>query len=171
MIPQEIPNHIKNHVEEIRLRGTYINMAVDVDFILASIIYEIFKQDDLKKIKNVPLLSGRKNKDLDELTLFEKIDVAKYAIETYYKNVYDSKIEDINMLDQLRDYRNQFSHDRIIIAEIEGKKTIAFSKLIANYQTFTTPQYDLKEMWEYLLNYRERIMQILDMLKVLLNIE
>ncbi len=160
-----MPDELKYHIEEIKLRGTYVNMAVDVDFLLAIIIDSIFNHDDTA-IKSVPVSTTKNGngKHLHKLTLFEKIEVCKYGLKTHHKTIYDSHLNDLNTLDILRSWRNLFAHQKM---DFQNDSTVRFTELIANLKACCI-DYDVKKLWQDLLEYRATIMNILNGLKAII---
>lgn len=160
--PSKLPFATWAHLEEIKLRGTYVNMAVDVDFIVAMIIFKIY-ESNIPEIKTLKLSSGGKNKELQDLTMFEKIDVCKQGLQKYHSHFYTSHLADIESLDKLRDFRNKLAHQKMDIKET-NKNVIILSRLAKNSQVESN-EYDLKALWAELLKYRQNIMNILNLIQ------
>jgi hypothetical protein len=137
-------------------------MAVDVDFMLAIIIFKIFEKN-ISEIKTLALSSGRKKIELQDLTMFEKIDACKQGLNKYHNTFYVKHLQDIDSLDKLRDFRNKFAHQKMDIKEA-NKNVIILSKLAKNSQVESN-EYDLKALWAELLKYRENIMNILGLIQ------
>jgi hypothetical protein len=153
-------NNKNKHQQEIILRGTYVNMAVDVDFILAMLIAEIYKYNDAG-IKSLKLENKRKNISFHKLTMFEKIDVLKQGVEKYHNEIYLRHLEDFRMLDTLRSWRNLFAHQKM---EFKSDTIVTFQEIHSGFKVSST-NYDVQKIWSDLLEYRSSVMSFLEILQ------
>lgn len=161
-------NEFEKHcqLEEMKLRGTYLMMAVDADFILSMIIVGIYRGDP-NEIKTFFKKSKDKYKNLHEFDMAEKIDVCKRGLNKYYQKFYTSYKEEIDKLDILRDDRNKFAHQKIDFYP-EDLNKIVLSKLVNKLKVERT-EYSLKELWQELRKHHEAISKILDVLMQFVN--
>jgi hypothetical protein len=65
MDKSKIPFDVLLHVEEAKLRGSYLTITVDMDFMLIMLIHECFKSN-LQEIKTFYKYPNGQGKDLSE---------------------------------------------------------------------------------------------------------
>lgn len=99
---------------EIVLRGTYLSMAADVEWIMMMILSNVFKGHEI----DIDDFNG--DKTLDRFTLSEKIGAVEIGLIRYYTEFYIDHQDDFKQLHLLRKMRNRFGHGKIDL--VDGDK-------------------------------------------------
>ncbi len=143
------------HGKEIILRGTYLSMAADVEWILLMILAQCFKENEQD-------LDNMYDKALNKFSLFEKIGAAQLGLIRYYPIVFKQHMDDFKMLSELRDMRNSLGHGKIDWDE-NDTDIIWISE--------TTPKgiekkdYKYPHLFRKVENYRVSVMNFLNTIK------
>lgn len=107
---------------EIQLRGLYLKLAAELEFILSEIITIclVKKVEDRKQFKIIML---------ETPTLGKKLSIAKSALAHYSTHYFSLCEKQLNELDSFTNKRNLFAHSLIIpIAEQDGYFTFEYIK-------------------------------------------
>jgi len=97
--------------QEYLLRGTYMGVAADLEWIMMSIITKIFKDVDSDKFKAVVKISGiKKYRGRHRLTLDQKVKIATESLRMYEPEFFGQHENDLKKIYKLRDLRNRFAH-------------------------------------------------------------
>ena len=163
-----IPNEFQEQFAEIKLRGIYLQLAVDAEFIMSMIIAECFKYNKAE-ITSFHFDKDGKGRDLDDLTMAEKVDVCKKGLNKYYPEFYNQHLTDLEEFDKLRWYRNRFAHYKMDF-DATDKSKIWLRKLASNYRV-QSEQFELKQLWIDLEEYRKRIMSILVVIQTFIAVQ
>ncbi len=107
-----IPPSVQAHVDEVKLRGLYLSITVDIDFMLIMLIKECFKPK-LSEIETYYTHKNGNGKELCELTMFERLDVCQQGLDKYHSVAYQKHKDSFTSVDTLRKIRNKFAHDKI----------------------------------------------------------
>lgn len=102
------------HYREIVLRGTYLTMAADVEWIMMMILSQVFKGHEA----DIDDFNG--DKTLERFTLLEKIGAVEIGLIRYYTKFYIDHQDDFKQLHLLRKMRNRFGHGKIDL--VDGDK-------------------------------------------------
>jgi hypothetical protein len=102
------------HYREIVLRGTYLTMAADVEWIMMMILSQVFKghETDVDELND--------GKPLNKFTLFEKIGAVQVGLIRYYTQFFIDHQDDFRQLQLLRGMRNKFGHGKVDF--VDGNK-------------------------------------------------
>ncbi|MBL7702968.1 MAG: hypothetical protein JNM14_12010 [Ferruginibacter sp.] len=151
-------------MEEMKLRGTFLRMAVDAEYILSMAILGIFKNNKAE-IKTFFLKDKKKGigKDLHELDMWEKLEVCKRGLNKYNQHFYNLHKEDLGKLDELREHRNLFAHEKFDFF-YEDRDKIQFSDLVNKYKVKQVPT-SIKQLWGWLNEYNKTVYQVLHLLQ------
>lgn len=150
-----------NHYSEIVLRGTYLSMAADVEWILLTIIAQIFRghETDLDNMYGKPLY---------KLTLFDKIGCVQLGFIRYHTKFFIDHKEDFKELQLLRSMRNKFGHGKIEwIAENNNEDLFISETRITGIEK---NKYKISELMKELRGYNDSVMKFLDTLKSIMPI-
>lgn len=160
MYKNNIPNHVQAHVDEARLRGLYLSITVDMDFMLIMLIHECFKPN-LNEIETYYKHKNGKGKDLSELTMFERIDVCKQGLDKYHSKSYQDHKDNFISIDILRQLRNKFAHYKIDnhISPNDTTK-LTFHKLRKNFQVEMN-EYNIEDLHKELFEYKNTMQETL----------
>jgi hypothetical protein len=151
------------HVQEIKIRGMYVNMAVDVDHTLGLLIAVIYKYDQ-DAIKSLVLEKNITGIPLHKLTMFQKIDALKQGLIKYHPEISNTYKSDIELLDKLRGYRNLFAHQKISFKDID---TINFKRLVSDFRQETSIDFSYGILWKDLIAYSQTVINTLNILSSL----
>lgn len=149
---EEIPFQDWLKETEKDLRGKYLSITVDIDYMLIMIISECFKFNRQEIRRNSKICTG-KPKDLHELTMFEKIDVCKMGLAEYFPLAYKEHEDNFGNIDSLRKVRNDFAHCRIddfISPKDRSKLTI--NDLRKDFKVLQT-EYNVSDLYKALEDY------------------
>lgn len=164
-----IPPAVQAHADEIRLRGFYLSITVDMDFVLIMLIHECFKTNP-SEIKTFYKDKHGKGKDLADLTIFERLDVCQKGLAKYYTKAYSEHQKSFVSIDILRNIRNKFAHDKIDnhISPNDTTK-LTFHKLRKNFKVEMT-EYDIEYLYKELLEYRKTMQETLTLMAKVMNL-
>jgi len=141
------------HDTEIKLRGLYLSITVDIDYMLTMLISECFGHNQ-KEIKKYIKLALKKPKEFHKLTMFERIDVCKLGLEKYHGKAYKEHEHNFVNIDKLRKIRNDFAHNRIDDFISPNDRTrLTINELEANLKVLHT-EYEVSKLYEELYEYR-----------------
>jgi hypothetical protein len=161
MDKSKIPEHVQAHVDEIRLRGFYLSITVDLDFTLIMLIHhECFKSNP-KEIKTFYKDKNGKGKDLNEFTMFERLDVCQKGLAKYHSKAYKEHKDNFINIDTLRKVRNKFAHDKIdnYISPNDTTK-LTFHKLMKNFKVEMN-EYNIADLYKELDEYKNTMQDTL----------
>ena len=160
MDKNNIPPSVQAHVNEARLRGLYLSITVDMDFLLIMLIHECFKPN-LNEIETYYTHKNGKGKDLSELTMFERIDVCQQGLDKYHTKSYQEHKSNFISIDTLRQLRNKFAHDKIDnhISPNDTTK-LTFHKLKKNFKVEMN-EYNIVDLYKELDEYRNTMQDTL----------
>lgn len=156
MQPDNLDFQTWTHLEEIKLRGTYLSMAADADWILAMVLTKCFKgnQAEVEAIYSKPF---------HKFTMFEKIEATKLGLQKYHSEFYTDHEQNLLSIDKLRDFRNKLAHGKIDWnATANDKTTIYISEM--KRTGIVKNSYDLKETWSDLLTFRSTVEGLLNLI-------
>jgi len=146
---------------EALLRGTFLRMAVDSEFMLCMIIVSIYKDNPLEINTHF-----KKDKDhykgLHEMNMEEKIALTKIALNKYHQSFFNQYKEDINKLDFLREDRNMFAHSKMDFYE-NDRDAVMISKMV-NKLKVRQDLYKISFIKDQLLQHHKVITNVLGLL-------
>ncbi len=149
----QIPAHIQAHADEIKLRGFYLSITVDLDFILIMLIRECFKSNP-NEIKTFYKDKKGTGKDLADLTIFERLDVCQKGLAKYHSKAYEEHKNNFISIDTLRQVRNKFAHDKIDTHISPNDNTkLTFHKLRKNFKVEMN-EYNIADLYKDLEAYK-----------------
>lgn len=155
-------------LEEIKLRGLYLSITVDLDWVLIMIVHECFKSNP-KEIETFYKDKCGKGKKLNQLTLFERIEVCKKGIEKYHPNLYKDYKNSLESASKLRNLRNKFAHSKIdTFKSAQDRSELTFHKLKNNFKVEQTI-YKVADLVNELENYKMTMQNILRLFSELTN--
>ncbi|MEI2757087.1 MAG: hypothetical protein V9F46_11625 [Chitinophagaceae bacterium] len=168
MDTKNIPPAILAHADEIRLRGFYLSITVDLDFTLVMLIHECFKSNP-KEIKTFYKDKKGKGKDVADLTMFERLGVCQKGLAKYHPKAYKQHKGNFVSIDILRQVRNKFAHDKIDnhISPNDTTK-LTFHKLRKNF-LFEMTEYTIEHLYKELLEYRNTMQDTLRLIAKVMN--
>jgi len=160
MDKNKIPASVQSHVDEVKLRGLYLSMTVDLDFVLIMLIHECFKSNPAE-IKTFYKDKKGKGKDLADLTMFERLDVCQKGLAKYHSKAYKEHKNNFVSIDVLRQVRNKFAHDNIDnhISPNDTTK-LTFHKLHKNFKVEMT-EYNIADLYKELDEYKNTMQDTL----------
>ena len=96
----------KSQFNEAKLRGAYLSMACDIEFMLVDVICICLVKDeaDRKAVKVILLENAMMSK---------KIALTRKAIKRYNLGYYDGYKGCLNTFEEFNEWRNMFAHSRI----------------------------------------------------------
>jgi hypothetical protein len=160
-----VPPEFSEEFEEIKLRGRYLQMAVDAEMIISMTIAQCFNYDKAQ-ISSFYQDSKGRPKDLDDLNFFEKVEVCKQGLATHYPEFYAAHLADIETLDALRVMRNMFAHQKMDFNN-NYPGSVLMSKLASNYRV-ETHIYSIAQLWADLEVHRASINNFLRIVAALI---
>ncbi len=149
------------HYKEILLRGHYLTMAVDIDWILLMIIAKCF-------VGNEQQIFEIYDKEVHELTLFEKIGTAQIGLLRYHPTFFHQHKEDFKLLNELRGVRNKLGHGKIDWEE-NSKENLIISE--AKQTGIETSSYKFSELFQSTIAYKDSLMNFLKVIQSFINLE
>lgn len=149
-------------IEEMKLRGTFIRMAVDAEFIISMVILGIYK-DNKSEIKTHFFKSKGIGKDLHELDMWEALQVCKRGLNKYHQKFYNQFKDEFDKLDNLRDDRNIFAHQKMDFF-YEDRDKVVISRLVNKHKVQQLPA-SIKELWKWLNDYNRAVYSVLQLLQ------
>lgn len=156
----EIPFEVWAHVVEARLRGAYLTMATDFEWMLIFLIKECF-DSNREEIKSFYTKKNGKGKDLSELNMVQKIEVCKQGLIKYHNSAYLEYENSFNVIDVIRETRNKFAHHKIDTVFAKQDRTeLTLHKLLKNLQVESTT-YQVADLWKELDNFQKTMQDIL----------
>jgi hypothetical protein len=160
MDTSNISASVQSHVNEAKLRGIYLSITVDIDFMLIMLIHECFKPN-LSEIETYYFHKNGKGKDLCELTMFERLDVCQQGLDKYHSESYQKHKESFTSADTLRKIRNKFAHDKIDnhISPNDTTK-LTFHKLRKNLMV-EMKEYSIADLYKELDEYKNTGQELL----------
>ena len=147
------------HYREIILRGVYISMAADTEWILSMILSSLF----IGKEQEIEQMIKRKNKSFHLVNLSEKIRFVKAGLKKYHNSFYIQHTKDFQLLNNLRNIRNKFGHGKI---EFLGNKEDLSITEITKTGIVKKP-YKMSALMIDLEEYRKSVLNFLDTIKTL----
>lgn len=155
-----MPTTVLIHAEEVRLRGLYLTITVDLEQTLIMMIAECFKSD-IKEIKTFFKDSKGKGKDLSQLTMEQKLEVCKIGLSKYYPKEYKQHEANFISIDKLRKVRNKFAHDKIDDYLSPNDLTkLTVHKLKNNLKVLST-EYNVSDLYKELFEYKDTMQDTL----------
>jgi hypothetical protein len=101
--------------QEMRVRGLYLMVAVDTDWMLGGIMITLLTgktESDLKMLLKRAYIKTKFNK-LHKFTLDDKIKLVKELMKEYAPDLWVKHEKDLEEVDKLRNYRNDLAHGKI----------------------------------------------------------
>src|SRR5579875_1180132 len=142
------------YAEEVRLRGLYLTMTVDLEQTLNMLIAECFKSNE-KEIKTFYQDNKGRGKDLSELTMEQKLDVCQKGLAKYFPKEYKQYGHNFICIDQLRKVRNKFAHNKIDDYLSPNDLTkLTVHKLKSNLRVLMT-EYNTADLYKELFDYKD----------------
>jgi hypothetical protein len=125
--------------DAIKLRGKYLQISADTNFAISIIVAKCFKYNKAE-IASFYFDKNGKGKQLDELSLYEKIEVCKKGLLKYYPAFFTQHEDDLKVLNFIRKFRNNFAHDKL---DFDGndRNAIWFSEVSGNFELNLTSYY------------------------------
>lgn len=149
-----IPTSVYANLEEIKLRGLYLSTTVDIDVMLVMLIHECFKPN-LHEIETYYFHKNGKGKELNELTMFERLDVCQQGLNKYHSVAYQQHKENFPVIDTLRKIRNKFAHEKIDNHLSPNDTTkLTFHKFHKNF-IVEMNEYKISDLYKELEDYRK----------------
>ena len=140
---------LQSRFQEVVFRGLYLRTAADVDMILTMIIVECFGYNS-DEIKSYYSFANGKPKDVQNLTMSQKIEICKKGLQKYYPDFYLTLENDFKVFDKLRDYRNKFAHEKMEFFEndkntvnVKSSKAVGEPPLLLGISTWTAVKHAL----------------------------
>ena len=156
------------HAEEVRLRGLYLTMTVDLEQTLNMLIAECFKSNK-KEIKTFYQDNKGSSKDLHELTMEQKLDVCQKGLTKYYPKEYKQYGHNFITIDKLRKVRNKFAHDKIDDYLSPNDLTkLTIHKLKSNLRVSMT-EYNTADLYKELFGYKDTMQDTLRLMAKVMN--
>jgi hypothetical protein len=160
MDKSNIPFSVLLHAEEVRLRGLYLTMTVDLEQTLNMPIAECFKSNK-KEIKTFYQDNKGLGKDLRELTMEQKLDVCQRGLAKYFTKEYEQYAHNFISIDKLRRVRNKFAHDKIDDYFSPNDLTkLTIHKLKSNLRVLMT-EYNTADLYKELFDYKDTMQDTL----------
>lgn len=154
------PFSVLLHAEEVRLRGLYLTMTVDLEQTLNMLIAECFKSNK-KEIKTFYQDKKGRGKDLHELTMEQKLDVCQKGLAKYFPKEYKQYGHNFISIDKLRKVRNKFAHDKIDDYLSPNDLTkLTVHKLKSNLRVLMT-EYNTADLYKELFDYKDTMQDTL----------
>lgn len=147
-----------SHYREIILRGTYLSMAADVEWIMLIILSQIFKghETDVDELNE--------GKPLNKFTLFEKICAVQVGLIRYHTQFYIDHQADFRQLQLLRGMRNKFGHGKVDFVDGD-KENLWISEVTVTgidkkqYQMSVLTK-EIKDYWDSIRRFLDLVMKI-----------
>lgn len=152
-----LPFSTWSHLEEIKLRGTYVNMAVDIDFILAMAIVQCFRGREYE-------IEEYFDKELQDLSMFQKIEVIKNGLLRYYASFYNDHIADINSINRLRTFRNKLAHRKMDWDMQSENRSKFFLIKMKREEGLIKEEYNRELFWRELINFKDTTLNFLGLI-------
>ncbi|MFC4231970.1 hypothetical protein ACFOW1_08715 [Parasediminibacterium paludis] len=147
-------------LEEIKLRGNYLSIATDFDWILIILIKECFKQNP-EEIKTFYFKNDGKGKELCEMSMFERIEVCRNGLLKYYPKEYIKYEKSLDIIDLVRKIRNKFAHQKIDdMFSTKDRTELTFHDLKKNFKVKSTI-YKVADLWTELESFRNTMQSTL----------
>lgn len=151
---------------EALLRGTYLRMAVDAQFMLAMIIADIYKHN--KDEINTHIKKDKTTfKGLHEFTMEETITVAKLALNKYKQSIFNQYKDEIEDLNILRDERNIYAHSKMDFHE--HKRDLVTISTLVNKVKVKQTTYRISDLKVNILEHHKKVSHVLNLLMVSIN--
>ena len=149
-----IPISVQVAVSEAKIRGLYLSITADMDFLLVMLITECFKLNP-SEIKSYYKDKNGKGKDLSELTMYQRIYICKKGLEKYHKKLYDEHKNSFITIEKLRFFRNKLAHEKIDnhISPTDTTK-LTFHKLRKNFK-IEKYEYVIEDLFKELDEYKK----------------
>lgn len=144
------------HLEEIKLRGSYLSIAADIDWILAMIISKCFNSNQQE-------IEALHNKPFHKFTLFEKIETTKVGLKKYYPDFYLQNEVNLNSIDKLREFRNILAHGKFDWDFNTKRKDLLFISEMKK-EGITKNEYNLNDLWKELQQFHRDTNDLLSVL-------
>ena len=146
---------------ESLLRGTYLRMAVDAEFILCMVIVSIYENNNTEI--NTHFKKDKTHfKGLHEMSMEEIIILTKIGLNKYRQSFFEEYKDEINKLDILREDRNIFAHSKMDFYE-DNLDLVMVSKLV-NKLKVKQVFYKISDLKASLLEHHKSITKVLDLL-------
>jgi hypothetical protein len=160
MDKSNIPFSVLLHAEEVRLRGLYLTITVDLEQVLNTLIAHCFRLDT-DEIKTFYHDKNGKGKDLSKLTLEQKVEVCKKGLDKYFPKEFKEHDQNFTSIDTLRQVRNKFAHDKIddFISPNDLTK-LTLHKLKTNLKVLST-EYAVSFLYKELFAYKDTMQDTL----------
>lgn len=139
---------------EIELRGFYLSIACDIEYLLADITCACLVNNDDEK-------EGVRETLFENVMMSKKINMAINALKRYNKNYYTIHKDCFDKFIELNGLRNKFAHSRITGDPEEKDYTIVIFEYIKDGKTVKR-QENFHELYGNLLKYREAVKKMLD---------
>lgn len=165
-----IPFTVWSMIEEMKLRGTFLQLAVDAEFIICMVIVKIFRER-YSELTSIFFKDKKKGigKDLNDMDMSERIEAMKIGLNKYNQPFYNKYKEQIEHLHTLRDERNAFAHQKMTFFE-EDRDKVELTKIVARLKAQRNV-YSLKKMWIDMNAYNASIRATLAILQSYLDFE
>ncbi len=148
--------------QEMRVRGVYLMMAVDTDWMLGAIIVTIIGTRPMTDFIRLLRQAGIKKKTIpSDLTLDEKTKMVKECMKEIRPDLWIKHEEDLKEVDKLRMFRNLFAHGKIDWDEVnEDGSQMMISTMEADGIHTTT--HNRKALWKNLIDYTNNLKSLLE---------
>lgn len=147
------------HYKEIIMRGTYLSMASDIEWIMAMILSQIFKGKENE-------LRNQYGNEIDKFTMEDKLMFVELGFIRYDMATWNKHKEDFPKLHDLRRMRNLFGHGKIDwIGDSNEDLEIVSLKIDPLTGKLDRKPYKMSEIMKELMEYRKSVMSFLNSLK------
>lgn len=143
------------HTKEIILRGTYLSMAADVEWIMSMLLSQIFAGKEHELI-------NKNGDELDKFTLEDKLSFVELGFIRYHNDLWSKYNPEFSNLHELRRMRNDYGHGKIdFIAGSQEEFKITLLKIDPKTGHLQNKKYKFTEAIKELDNYRISVMEFI----------
>ena len=154
---------------ETELRGKYLSIAVDAEWMLIIVIHECLKPN-IEDVKNYYKFKNGRKKDINDLTLDEKIELSNILVQQKHPTIYKNHKRIFNTINRLRSYRNKFAHCKIdTVFSKQDNTEITLHTLLKGFKVKSKP-YKIKSLKAGLRRYHKRLTETLVLLTKVLKV-
>lgn len=156
---ENLPFRQRMQIQEFNIRGMYLSVSCDIEFVLISIAAKCLIEDPVEREKY-------KLKKMGQISMGSRIGTTEKALKAYNMSYYQQFESCFKCFKELLEYRNVFGHSRITYDPKEKDRTWIVSEYI-NSGKRVKEKIVIKDKAKKLDDYSKEVVKLMRLVEIL----